>query len=230
MTTYPHEFYAQRDEATRYSAEIILGLLLKQIPPVRSAIDIGCGVGTWLSVLERHGVEHIQGCDGPWVEKELMVIHPERFQATELSKGIPAVTRRYDLAISLEVAEHLAQDRAIDFVNFLTDLSDTVLFSAAIPGQGGTGHVNEQWPKYWSNLFAMNGYQVMDTIRPAVWQDATIPVWYRQNTLLFMKSAIADDRVMDLVHPDLYLSHTQLGVKGSFKALRQAVHQYVSRH
>ena len=98
---------------------------------------------------------------------------------------MPAVTRRYDLAISIEVAEHIEPGNAEEFVRLLTGLSDTVLFSAAIPGQGGTGHVNEQWPEYWAALFRASGYGAMDCLRTKIWDDAQIPFWYRQNCLIF---------------------------------------------
>lgn len=229
MTTYHHEFYAGRDEATRYAAETILGLVLKQITPVKSAIDIGCGVGTWLSVLtDTHGVTVTQGHDGDWVERDLLEIPQDCFEPVLLSKELPAVTRRYDLAISLEVAEHLPSERAADFVKYLTELSDTVLFSAAIPGQGGTGHVNEQWPKYWADLFLVHGYTTTAEIRPRIWDDDKIPFWYRQNTLLFTKEW-RTGTPLSLVHPDLYLAYAQPGVKGSFRALCQAVKQYAGK-
>ena len=229
MTDYTHEFYKDRDHATRYAAETILGLVLKQIPPVMSAFDIGCGVGTWLSVLkEKHGVADITGCDGPWVDPNLMKIPYDCFQYVELDKRMPESTRRYDLAISLEVAEHLPEARAAEFVQYLASLSDTVLFSAAIPGQGGTGHVNEQWPKYWADLFWSHGYATQDTLRKAIWWDAQIPFWYRQNAMLFVKGQAHTGSPLSLVHPKLYLSHAKPGVKGSIKKVCHAVRAYAS--
>ena len=56
------------------------------------------------------------------------------------------IDRRFDLALSLEVAEHLPPECGSEFVQTLTDLSSVILFSAAIPFQGGTDHLNEQWP------------------------------------------------------------------------------------
>lgn len=230
MTTYTHEFYATRDQATRYAAETILGLVLNQIPPVHSAIDIGCGVGTWLSVLKAQGVRDTQGYDGAWVERELLQTEQDCFGVVSLAHAFPAVERRYDLAISLEVAEHLPEARASDFVKFLTELSDTVLFSAAIPGQGGTGHVNEQWPKYWTDMFYDHGYTTTDALRGQIWSNAQIPFWYRQNALLFTKTN--NDACLipqSLVHPELFLAHAKPGVNGCIKKLREAVNEYVGK-
>ena len=64
-------------------------------------------------------------------------------------------------------------------------LSDVVLFSAAIPGQGGTHHLNERWPSYWANLFGSAGYDVLDVVRANIWDDARVEWWYRQNLLVF---------------------------------------------
>lgn len=93
--------------------------------------------------------------------------------------------RRYDLAISLEVAEHLPPHRAKNFVGLLTDLSDFILFPAAIPFQGGKNHVNEQWQDYWTELFESHAYILFDFIRGKIWKDDRIPPWYRQNILFF---------------------------------------------
>ena len=227
---YTHDFYAHRHEATVHSSETVLALVMDRIPSVRSAVDIGCGVGTWLSALRRRGVLDVQGYDGPWVERDLLVIPQGCFAQVELSKEIPKVTRRYDLAISLEVAEHLHASSAKEFVSFLTELSDTVLFSAAIPGQGGTGHVNEQWQSYWIDLFAGQAYGAHDCIRPSIWDDVNIPYWYRQNTLLFVKGKTNGETFpLDMVHPELYGSYAQPGVKGSFKILCGAVSSYIRR-
>lgn len=235
MTTYTHQFYKDRDQATRYAAETILELVLKQMPAIpgrkyiESAIDIGCGVGTWLSVLQqKYGVEYISGCDGPWVDPKLLKIPEPMFEYVELDKAFPEPIRHYDLALSLEVAEHLPEEKAAEFVKFLTDLSDTVLFSAAIPGQGGTGHVNEQWPKYWADLFWVYGYCTTDTIRKEIWWDDSIPFWYRQNTLVFTQN-VRLSTPLSLVHPELYLSHAMPGVNGSIKKLRKAVNKYVGK-
>jgi hypothetical protein len=92
---------------------------------------------------------------------------------------------RFDLAVCLEVAEHLPASSAEAFVKFLTGLAPVVLFSAAIPGQGGTNHINEQFLSYWVKLFSQSGYHPLDVIRPIIWNDERVPFWYRQNIILF---------------------------------------------
>jgi len=223
MEQYAREFYTNRHERTVHSADTILSILLKHIPAVRSAVDIGCGVGTWLSVLRKKGVTEILGVDGSWVDLALLEIPGSSFLQADLQHSTLRLPETYDLAISLEVAEHLPETSAKAFVASLTSLSRQVLFSAAIPFQGGTGHVNEQWPEYWAELFDEKGYGVHDVIRPEIWKDSGIPFWYRQNTLLFSKrddskktrqasgNETRPSTPLNLVHPDLYLARLAAG-------------------
>ena len=217
MTGYESYFYANRYQQTVAAAGRILDLVLPRLPPIRSAVDVGCGVGAWLSVLQEKGVADIVGVDGAWVDDKLLKIPVEKFQRADLS-GPLNLERKFDLAICLEVAEHLPPDRAEGFVAELAEAADFVLFSAAIPFQGGYGHLNEQWQTYWVDLFARQGFTVRDWVRPRLWTDTSIPVWYRQNLLLFVAEhrlpelAPAPDGVvdaalpLDLVHPKDYLS------------------------
>ncbi|GHA24508.1 hypothetical protein GCM10007989_20220 [Devosia pacifica] len=134
-----------------------------------------------------------------------------RFHAADLARPIDhALTA--DLAISLEVAEHLPASRAKGFVSDLTGIAPAILFSAAVPGQGGVNHINERWQSYWAELFAAHGYRPYDLIRPEIWGDHAIPFWYRQNVLLYLSDAhhaadpsraVRDLARLDLVHPEL---------------------------
>lgn len=123
----------------------------------QSAVDVGCGVGTFLKVFAENGVAHIAGLDsGQYVEQSQMVIPHEAFIDCDLNSP-PELEQRFDVCLSLEVAEHIRPENAGAFVEFLCSLSDCVCFSAAIPGQGGKFHVNEQWQSYWLGLFDTNG-------------------------------------------------------------------------
>ena len=188
MTLYNNEFYENRHKNTLYSAETILSIVQEIIPEIKSAVDLGCGVGTWLSVIEKRGATEICGIDGNWVNKDYLEIQKDNFIENDFSKDVnPNIGRTFDLAISLEVAEHLPSNSAEGFVSSLTNLSEVVLFSAAIPRQGGVGHINEQWADYWITLFENRGYVAIDIIRKRIWKDESIPRWYRQNALVFIK-------------------------------------------
>jgi hypothetical protein len=103
--------------------------------------------------------------------------------------------------MSLEVAEHLPVERASGFVADLVRLAPAVLFSAAIPAQGGIDHVNERWQSWWADHFAIHGYAARDVIRPLIWDDDRVAVWYRQNTILYVRDAEPTNTILDVVHP-----------------------------
>lgn len=242
-TSYGHDFYADRHQATLHSARTVLALVLDVLPPVRSAIDFGCGVGTWLSVVKERGADEVRGMDGPWVDQSLLAIPKECFRTINFEDKI-VLDRRYDLAITLEVAEHVSPGGADAFVDSLVGASDVVLFSAAIPLQGGVDHVNEQWPEYWIDKFASRGYEALDFLRRQIWGDARIPFWYRQNVLLFVKRerltgipalaalhAAGNPPPIAMVHPDLFLSKIarMSSVRGSWRLFQQAARHWVAK-
>jgi SAM-dependent methyltransferase len=214
VSTYKNEFFSERHARTVYAAREILGITLDIVPSLKSAVDVGCGVGTWLEVLQERGVDDVFGIDGDWVNDELLRIPGDRFEAKDLTQPID-VGRRFDLAISLEVAEHLPESAAEIFVTSLTGLSDRVLFSAAIPYQGGTHHVNERWVEYWVERFEACGFVGFDPVRPRIWHDDKIRLCYRQNVVLFaardaveglrLGEETGTGRPRSMVHPDMYL-------------------------
>lgn len=234
---YKEDFYKERHRKTVHAAETISALVREHVPDIRSAVDFGCGVGTWLSVFQRHGATEVLGLDGDWVERNMLEIDAACFRPVHMEDVTP-LDRRFDLAISLEVAEHLPETRADAFVNVLTQASDIVLFSAAIPDQGGVGHVNEQWPDYWAAKFAARGFSPLDFIRMHIWDDESIPYWYRQNIVLFVREEkLSELRLPEgmspvqgvpaLVHPALYAHKIERmsGLKNSFKLFRRALNK-----
>jgi hypothetical protein len=210
---YSKEFYDKFLAGSFNSAKIILPIVLKMFPNIKSAVDLGCGAGVWLLALKDLGINNIMGYDGEWVGKEILKIPFENFTAVDFDKSIP-FTRRYDLAISIETAEHLPEKSAKLFVESLTNAADLVLFSAAIPYQGGNNHINEQWQNYWNNIFIEFGYIGTDYIRKKIWNNHEIRVLYRQNLILFIKkdrlSEIKDficetgNDIWNIVHPETY--------------------------
>jgi SAM-dependent methyltransferase len=170
-------------ERTRSSAQAIVPLVMQRVAP-RSVVDFGCGVGVWLETFASHGVDDYMGVDGPWVPRDVLLVSKERFVVGRLDKPLD-LGRDFDLAVALEVAEHLPERRAGVFVRNVVEHAPCVLFSAAIPRQGGTDHVNEQWPDYWVERFAAHGYVVVDGIRPLVWSNTAVLPFYRQNAVLF---------------------------------------------
>src|SRR5439155_12477145 len=128
----------------------------------------------------------ILGVDGEYVDRDSLVIPSDSFISADLRGGLD-LGGTFDLCMSLEVAEHLPAAAASRFVESLTRLSPVVLFSAAVPGQTGVGHINERWPDYWMSLFAGHGYVQLDPFRHQLWHDSRVEWWYRQNLFLYVK-------------------------------------------
>jgi SAM-dependent methyltransferase len=185
---YSSDFYQGHLEGAVRSAEKVVPIVIEWLRP-RSVVDVGCGLGAWLSVFREHGVERTVGLDGAWVDLSRLKIPPTTFRVVDLAAP-PVLDESFDLVVSLEVAEHLPPESADSFVAFLTQLGSVILFSAAVPGQGGTRHRNEQWPEYWTRLFAARGYRVFDTLRWQIWDEPEVDWWYAQNTLFFVREGL----------------------------------------
>jgi SAM-dependent methyltransferase len=184
MKTYSSTFYAERKSGANQSARLVVPVVLKLLP-CASVIDVGCGTGEWLSVFQEHGVQDIVGVDGEYVDRDLLQIPRDNFTGSDLRSGL-TLDRKFDLAVSLEVAEHLPADHASIFVDSLTRLSPVVLFSAAVPFQEGTNHINEQWPDYWVEKFLSRNFVPVDCLRRMLWEDSKIDWWYAQNIMFFV--------------------------------------------
>jgi SAM-dependent methyltransferase len=233
---YKEEFFAYHEQASRQSAREAIPLVFQFVQP-SSLVDVGCGIGTWLAEFKVAGVSDYLGIDGNYVNRGQLVIDPERFLARDLTLPLK-MDRRFDLAMSLEVAEHLPATSAETFVASLVQLAPVVLFSAAIPYQGGDGHVNEQWPDYWREKFARHDYVVIDCLRESLWMNRNVSPWYRQNLLFFVErnrlgnyprlagvfERAGADRPLSLVHPDHYVGlHLHVVKEMQCMAMRAAL-------
>jgi SAM-dependent methyltransferase len=213
--SYSPGFYDDQSTGSRRSARETIPLLQRFVH-VSSVLDVGCGVGTWLSAFREQGVSDVMGLDGTYVDRARLQIPAEQFVPCDLTAP-PELPRKFDLVTSLEVAEHLPAAAADGFVRYLTSFSPAVLFSAAVPGQGGKHHVNEQWPDYWAARFEQHGFTVVDCLRPLLWNNPHVEWWYAQNTFLFVKSETlagnsalseaarrTDRQRLAIVHPRAY--------------------------
>ena len=212
---YDSAYFEAQLALTKRSAEAVVPLVTALLEP-RSVCDVGCGRGVWLSVFREHGVTKLLGMDGDYALREPLEIDREQFRPVDLDQGVPAAGR-FDLAVSLEVAEHLPEAAAGRFVDGLVGHAPAVLFSAAVPGQGGNGQVNERWPTFGRALFERHDYVAIDCIRPVIWEERGVRIWYRQNTLLYASRALIESnerlkeareryagRPLSLVHPGMF--------------------------
>lgn len=209
---YDNNFYEGQKSGSLDSAREVIPIIIDIIKP-KSVVDVGCGLGTWLKVFLDSGVNDVVGMDGDWVTKDSLYINSDNFKTINLEHPKYSEHRSFDLAMSLEVAEHLDKHSSREFIKFLTKLSPVVIFSAAIPYQGGRNHINEQWPDYWANIFSELEYYPVDIIRNKIWGNKKVEWWYRQNIIIFAnKQYIAENNLkitpsdnLSLVHPEKYL-------------------------
>ncbi len=242
MSPYSAQWYKSELENSLRGARAIVPLLMEMFRPA-SVVDVGCGTGAWLSVFRDHGVKTLQGVDGEWVVKGQMLISLADFKPADLSKKFES-TERFDLAVSLEVAEHLPASAADDLVYSLTLLAPVIAFSAAIPGQGGNTHLNEQWPDYWAALFEKHSYKVVDCVRSRIWHREDVAACYIQNTLLYVSNRAfelypwlhearkqTENRPLAVVHPKMFMSaQSDLSMRQVIKVLPNAVRDSVRWH
>jgi hypothetical protein len=217
--TVPYH-YMYTSESVK-QADYILKYVLRLVN-VKTAFDVGCGIGRWVKALHDNGVEDVECLDGEWFNPKLLskYVNLNCFHVHSLNDGVYRTSRKYDLALCLEVAEHVKPQNADNVVETLTNMSDVILWSAAIPKQGGDGHVNEQWPSYWQNKFKERGYEFLDVIRPYIWTKEDIFEWYRQNIFLVVKKEQkaeiwkkylalgVENTMLDVVHPKYWRSTT----------------------
>ena len=234
---YDDAFYAAQVEESLVAARLYVARLREVFAPA-SVLDLGCGRGAWLKAFAEAGSERLVGLDGPWNAGEMLDQSIE-FRPTDLERlcgdGWPG--ERFELALSLEVAEHLPSDSSLGFAKLLCGASDVVIFGAAIPHQTGTRHVNLRPQSAWAQDFASLGYAAWDLFRPSLWGHGAVPYWYQQNTFLYLregnslesllreKGVARIERVeaMDIVHPDLLAAHAELPALPSAKRLAKQV-------
>jgi SAM-dependent methyltransferase len=236
QTFYNSDFYSRHQDQSLQSARIVAPLVMR-FAEIRSAIDIGCGVGGWLKAFQENGVAKIRGVDGNYVDRSSLYIASDCFTAADLSRRLN-IDDRFDLAICLEVAEHLHPHSASTLVDTLTAIAPLILLSAAVPGQGGIGHVNEQWPGYWRHKFEDNGFQMVDAIRPAIREDRRVEWWYRQNIVMFasksllwanpaLRSAANSNIEIEWIHVNMLLP-PHAGVRNLLTHLKPALNRAIA--
>jgi hypothetical protein len=193
-------------EGSLRAAETIVPLVLELTGPVRSVVDVGGGTGGWLREFGRAGVARLALIDSAAVDPHLLIPR-ECFHPADLERPLPALGR-FDLATSVECAEHVSASRAKALVEWLTSTADIVLFSAAVPGQGGKNHINEQPVDFWSSLFRSCAFVRRDILRHRILGDRSIPYWYRQNLFFYVKQGCSlADASPDFLPDDFVLLH-----------------------
>ena len=207
---YDEKFWGVRRGNWNYrSAQVILPMIFEYYRP-NSIIDIGCGIGTWLSAALELGIENLQGIDCNEISEDFLLVPRKYISIDDLETHENINNKKYDLAISVEVAEHLDNSVSEHFVETLTNYSKVIIFSAGIPYQEGTHHINCQPPQFWYDLFNKFGYVCFDFRNELMNMWEKINPCYAQNILLYVhkdlihifeKRFIITDRPIFYYHP-----------------------------
>ena len=193
-TPYDDKFFQDMTTWAKDSAAEVVPIVRALFPEAQRVIDVGCGTGAWGLAMSRHGIPQVLGIDGAYALPGPDGID---FRAVDLNENLPDLGV-FDLAICLEVAEHLPQERAESFIADLAALAPAVLFSAASCGQGGTDHKNEQWLSFWIELFDKQGFECLDMVRPLIRYNEQVAWFYRQNMVLMLRKPVAEKFKADL--------------------------------
>jgi len=198
MNKYSSDFFRFHRNYSYDSAQVIVPLLLKNYD-IDSVIDIGCGNGAWLKVFQENGIKQIYGYDySDLPVDEYFVEKSKLITGIDFSKKEVKVKERSDLVVCLELVEHLPKKNSKSFIRMLTECANVVLFSAAIPGQTGENHINEQLPGYWRSIFNSLGYIEIDFIKQLIWKNTRVAWWYRQNITLYVnKNYMLENKIFN---------------------------------
>lgn len=136
------------------SAEIIAGVLQALYRP-RRLVDLGAGCGVYGHFFSALGVEtvSIDGVTPPSEHSYPMTLH-----VRDLTAPFENEWGAFDLALCLEVAEHIPEELSDVFLDNIARFSDRLILSAAQPNQGGHHHVNERPKRYWVERLARKGF------------------------------------------------------------------------
>lgn len=195
MSAFDAEAYEQLREGAERSAAACLPIILGGGTP-HAVLDVGAGSGCWARELER------------LLPRAVVLALDENessdVQAWTVEQALPKTPsgQRWPLVLCLELAEHLTPKQGDRLVSELCRVAGHIAWSAAVPGQRGLRHVNEQWPSYWAARFARHGFGLSDPWRAELWDDPYVEPWYAQNLLLAKRGAAPTPR--SLVHPTIW--------------------------
>ena len=200
---YTPEWFSHQSQDSVDSAKIVVPIILEKYRPT-SVIEFGCGVGAWGSIFIKNGISKYIGVDGSYINPGQLLFDGAFFRTQDLNES--KFIEKFDLCLCLETAEHIVEENARQLVATLCNSANVIVFSAAIPSQSGTNHVNERWQTYWASIFQEFGFEADTKLREELWLDGTVSWWYIQNLVTYKKVAHVPSIpiTLDVVHPRAY--------------------------
>lgn len=221
MSEYSVDFYSELEKSSSTSAKVLVPILVEKFHPT-SVIDFGCGGGSFVRQFLLNGIQDVTGVEGEWILDVKHLASESWLQVRDLKKPI-RFERKFDLAVCLEVAEHLPAEFSRTLVETLVSCSDRIVFSAAIPGQSGTDHINLQYPEYWAELFKKHDYFLEWDPRKSIWNSRGVAPWYQQNLLIYRKYTDGNREIIypsRMFHPEIFPDRANSYFRARFFARR----------
>jgi hypothetical protein len=126
---------------------------------VTSVVDLGCGMGYQLDyIIDDLKLTNSLGIEGhPYavennLQKNNVILHDFCSGPCNCVNG-----KQFDLAWSSEFLEHIPEKDLPNVIHIFKK-SKFLMFTCAVPGQGGHHHVNCQNSDYWINTLKNNGF------------------------------------------------------------------------
>lgn len=183
---YDRRFFANTIKFEKQSARAVAEILTKYFAP-KSVVDIGCGPGIYLAEFKKSNIA-ISGFDGSAAAIASSLVG-DKIKRHDLCRPLK-LSRRFDLCLCFEVAEHLEKTCAEVLVGTLTSLSQIIIFTAATPGQGpeSIGHINEQPRRYWQKLFRQKKFFLNKNLTKKIKQEMIKQnvVWWLTKNLMIL--------------------------------------------
>jgi len=209
MTVYDSTFFTAIRPGVQRSAKVVVSHLVDwwyRVDDSMSVLDVGCGEGHWAEEFADRTGCRVLGVDSG--QGAGSVLGPNEYCELDLAATLAAgepLPGGFDLAVCLEVAEHLPPELSDVLVRELCRAAPVVLFSAAVPGQPGLEHVNCQWQTVWAERFEEAGFYVSQGIAWDLWEDSRVEWWYCQDMFLaWQPGVLPHDRtkVHAVIHPE----------------------------
>lgn len=186
-TLYDAEFYNfSKEEVSKFVSSFV-DIIIKEFNP-KSVADIGCGIGLYVNEFDKRGVEAV-GYDGSPYAIKNSVTRKGLLKIGDIRKNLN-FDKKYDIVLSIEVAEHIPTKCSDIFVNTLTKCSDVIILTAAQKGQGGTDHINEQPRYFWIKKFEKKNFNFNKSLSEKLsfkMKEKGVPWWIHGNLMIFQK-------------------------------------------
>lgn len=182
---YNKRYFQTIEQAEKVQAESLADILIEMYDP-KSVGDVGCATGLYLVPFLTRGVVAVGWDSADYAVDQKLVPGVEKADITETMVGI-----NVDLAICLEVLEHIDNDLCGGVIQNLVNMSELIIFSAAQPGQKGTGHINCKPKKHWETLFNIRGYNRDPEAEARILDHVTKndhAEWFKNNLQVFKRS------------------------------------------